>query len=196
MYRRGWLKVGGGATAVIFAVLLFSVAYAASTGRVGYSGNPQTNTGATCGSCHYAKAGQEGEQVPEVKLSGPTVLMAGETVTYTLTITGGSAVAGGFNVSASAGLIAPLPGATDTKLLTSQIGDEITHTAAKRFDGAESIQFQLLYTAPATTQATLYGVGVSANMNRIFSGDGVALDTLEVQIEWPYATYLPLITTP
>src|SRR5437016_7517745 len=80
------------------AILLASQANASSGGISGFSGK----NGSTCTSCHG------GGIQPTVTLTGPTSVSTGSTNTYTLTIIGGSDIAGGLDVAASGGAFAVL----------------------------------------------------------------------------------------
>ena len=99
---------------------------ASLNGRVGFSGNPATNGGATCTACHAA-----GATVPTVVLQGPTTVTAGATNLYTLTISGGPAQTGGLNIAAGNNRGTLLPTGIDTQALLG----ELTHSAPKAFSG-------------------------------------------------------------
>ena len=81
---------------VLIAVSMARIAGASGGGRVGFSGNPATNAGQNCTSCHTA-----GAATPAVVIAGPAVVNAGATNSYVVTITGGPGVTGGFNASTS-----------------------------------------------------------------------------------------------
>src|SRR5260370_14249743 len=110
----------------LFAVVLITLgagcftplAMAYPGGISGYSG---MTAGATCNSCHF------GGIQPTVVLSGPTSVTTGSTNTYTLTITGGSQIAGGLDVAASGGALGVLD-PISKKLMNG----ELTHTQPKR----------------------------------------------------------------
>lgn len=75
-------------------LLLSGQVFALSTGIVGQSGNPNTNSSSTCGSvCHT------GGIAPTATLTGPTSVEAESTNTFTLSMSGGQNNLGGFNVS-------------------------------------------------------------------------------------------------
>jgi hypothetical protein len=85
---------------ITFAVIYLSApASASSSGISGFSGK----SGSTFTSCHG------GGLPPTVTLTAPTSVTSGSTDTYTLTITGGSDIAGGLDVAASGGAFAVLP---------------------------------------------------------------------------------------
>ena len=98
---RKWYFLG------LIAVLLAMTGYisirvhATANGKVGYSGNPATNGGETCAACH------DGGSMPDVSLIGPTTVLPGVTNLYQLTIDGGPAQTGGFNVSIDNGELLP-----------------------------------------------------------------------------------------
>lgn len=159
----------------------FNIAAASSSGRTGFSGNPNTSGGATCNVCHA------GGELPEVMLAGPTTVNSGETVTYTLVISGGQEVGGGFNVSAIHGDLLIVPGTTDTQVLSG----ELTHTAPKPVDGDNLVIFTFRWTAPDYgTQAVLYGAGNSVDQDGTPGGDAAATDVFTVTVFGPTSVSL------
>jgi hypothetical protein len=140
-------------------------AWASANGITGHSGNPST-----CTSCH------SGGTVPTVSLAGPISLTAGTSGVYTLTITGGAAVVGGLDVSATgATLQATGP---NTQLRSG----EITHTAPTSFSGG-SLSFTFTAVAPPTAGSfTLYASGLSANGDGTEAGDDSAKTSLAVNV--------------
>lgn len=172
---------------LLLAGYLVGRAAASSGGRVFFSGNPATNGGGTCTSCHASTA------APAVVLAGPTAVDAGTTHTYTVTISGGPAVTAGFNVSVSgnAGVLAPA--GPDTAV----IGGEITHTMPKPFSvGAASFAFR--WTAPQTNgPVIMYAAGNSSNGAGNLLGDGVNTATLLITVQnGPAATATPTAVPP
>ncbi|WP_411728499.1 choice-of-anchor V domain-containing protein [Methyloglobulus sp.] len=103
-------------------------AHASRDGRNGFSGNPDTNGGATCVVCHAV-----GANVPNVALSGPTVVSAGTTHEFSVTINGGLAGTAGVNISVSDfyGTLSP----KDSEL--HLIGTDLAHFNPKPFLGNE-----------------------------------------------------------
>lgn len=170
------------------ALLLFHLqsADAQSNGIAGFSGKNV----ATCNGCHF------GGQAPTVTLSGPTTVIAGQTVVYELLVQGGQGsdpnAAAGLNVATDSGTLANLT--ADTQVLA----DEIAHTQPKGVDASGEVRFEFTWTAPITpsTTATLWGAGNSVNNNGQNSGDAAGTDTLEISvIEQPELTpqlYLPI----
>lgn len=158
-------------TALGFSI---SVSTASQFGRTGFSGNPQTNGGSTCVACHAVGAGE-----PTVLLSGPTAVDAGSTHLYTVTLTGGPAVAGGVNVSTKdlAGSLAAID--ADLRLLDG----ELAHTVPKSFtDG--TLQFNFEWTAPAYNHdSTMYVAGNSSNGQGDLIGDGIGTTALAISVQ-------------
>ncbi|MFN8444354.1 MAG: PQQ-dependent sugar dehydrogenase [Caldilineaceae bacterium] len=150
-----------------------STVNASLNGRVGFSGNPATNGGTNCTSCHAT-----GAPVPKVLLQGPTTVTAGATNLYTFTISGGPAQTGGFNLSASNNRGALLPAGTDSQLYLN----ELTHSAPKSFSNNQ-VQFTFFWTAPSfNDNVTLYAAGNSSNGQMNLSGDGIGTTSLTVEV--------------
>jgi hypothetical protein len=168
---------------ILLVAGLIAVAGAFGSGRVGRSGNPNSGAGETCAQCHG------GGIVPTVLLDGPADVGPAETVTYTLRIAGGQEIAGGFNVSASTGQLAVLPGATDVQLIPWLLDDnvterdELTHTEPKAADGTGTVSFSFTWTAPSEPgTAVLYGAGNSVNLNGSPLNDGVDTAIVNVRV--------------
>lgn len=176
------------------SMLLWSVdLHAASGGRVNYSGNPATLGGQTCSSCHNSVD----VSVPDAWINGPTAVVAGETVTYTLVISGGPAVIGGFNVSATDGVLQTMPNHPHTQTLNNFLGQaEVTHTfPPPNFGDDQTLSFPFRWTAGGAGEQTLYGAGLSADSSGDSSGDAVRNAILKIQVS-NQELYLPLITAP
>lgn len=174
------LLAGGFLLLLLFALIAAPAVLALSSGRVGYSGNPDPAHGAglTCSVCH------NGGLTPDVSISGPTTVVAGHTYLYSLIIAGGQALdpnapapAGGFNVSTTAGALLSL--ADDTRIES----EEITHTQPKPIDANDEVIFTFGWTAPLTpTDTILYGSGNSVNGDFTFFGDAAATDALTLTV--------------
>src|SRR5262249_51628108 len=131
---------------VPLASVICGAAFFFHTGISGYSGNPATNSGKTCRDCH------SGGAEPTVQLDGPSHTVAGHTYGYTLTISGGTKVAGGFDVSVTEGTLA----ATDpqTKILNS----EVVQTDSRTADPNGNVSWSFNWTSPpAAASTTMYG---------------------------------------
>jgi hypothetical protein len=142
-------------------------AFAYSHGIAGYSGQ----SGPFCNVCH------SGASAPQVTLSGPGALDAGDQATYTLTITGGAGVAGGLDVAVSGD--ATLQTITPN---TVNAGGDITHTMPRPFSGG-SVAFDFSMRAGTTGgPLTLYAAGNSVNGDGTPNGDRAATTTLTVVV--------------
>ena len=141
------------------------------TGISGYSGNPATNAGMICSACH------SGGLTPTVTMSGPLTIQKNTTRSYALKVSGGQQVAGGLDVSTTAGaLVASDAG---TQLLNS----EVTHISPRNVDGNLEVDFTFDLTAPAVAgPLTLYGAGNSVNLNGFNTGDFPDNDTLSITV--------------
>ena len=147
--------------------------HASLNGRVGFSGNPATNSGQDCSACHAI-----GAPMPSITLQGPTTVQAGSTTLYTATIAGGPAQTGGVNISAGNERGALLPTGAD---LQAFLG-ELTHSAPKAFSG-DQLRFTFVWTAPAFNDTvTLYAAGNSSDGQKSLTSDGIATTTLAVQV--------------
>jgi glucose/arabinose dehydrogenase len=147
--------------------------HASLNGRIGFSGNPATNGGATCTACHAT-----GAPVPEIVLQGPATVTAGSTHLYTVTITGGPAQTAGLNISASDNRGTLSPTGPDMQAFLS----ELTHSAPKPFDGNQAI-FTFAWTAPSFNDTvTLYGAGNSSDGQQSLTGDGIGATSLTVEV--------------
>lgn len=175
-FRRNLIFVSLGFALLITMYLLLHDATpvnASLNGRVGFSGNPATNGGANCTSCHAV-----GAQLPTVSLQGPANVMAGATNLYTLTISGGPAQTGGLDISTSSTRGSFLPTGADTQAFLN----ELTHSAPKAFSGNQ-VQFSFLWTAPAFGDTVImYGAGNSSNGQKDLSGDGINTTSLTIQV--------------
>lgn len=110
-------------------------------------------------SCH------ETNPDPSVSVSifGPTIVNPDATYTYTLTVTGGPLVMGGFDVSVTNGTLVVTDSA-NTQLDTG----EIIHTDA----GTSLTSWSFNWTAPSTYgNATMYGAALSADGSGNARGD-------------------------
>lgn len=177
------LVVGG-----FFGILwLATPIWAFDTGIVGHSGNPATNFGMSCDSCHG------GGVQPTVTLSGPTTVSPGQSAIYSLTVQSAavaSQTAAGFNVSATDGALASLGG--DTQI----IDGEITHVSPKTNTAGGVAVFSFQWTAPAVAPqaVVLYAAGNSVNLDDTPGGDRHANTVLTVNVVNPTAVRLGGLT--
>jgi glucose/arabinose dehydrogenase/subtilisin-like proprotein convertase family protein len=117
--------------------------------------------------------------VPNVALSGPTVVNAGTTHEFSVTINGGPAGTAGVNISVSDfyGTLAPKDSALHL------IGADLAHTSPKPFVGNE-VTFSFRWTAPAfNANVTLYAAANSSNNQLDLLGDAINTATLNITVE-------------
>jgi hypothetical protein len=142
-------------TIISILLIFFSASillYAYSTGITG-----KTRKNGTGCICHNPSPSTN----VTVTISGPDSLIAGQTGTYTVTITGGPLVRAGTDIAASAGTLAP----QGSDLRLDQSDGELTHVSPKAPSG-NAVTFTFLYTAPTSTgTVTLYANGNSVNFN-------------------------------
>lgn len=141
----------------LFASYISLVAF--DDGIVGLTMKNGTKVGC---SCH----GLLPETRVQVTISGPSMVIAGDSATYTLSITGGPGVNGGTDIAASLGSL--YPSYLDTMLRREEpypgAGFDLTHRDPKPFDGP-LVQFTFKYVAPPTPGVvdTIYGNGNSVD---------------------------------
>src|SRR3954465_6486466 len=138
---------------LVILCALAAVAEARPTGITGASGK----SGTICNRCH------SGGATPTVSLSGPSTLAAGGRATYTFTITGGAAVAGGLDAALDDASLAAGASLATVSPHTQPRNGEVTHTQPNDF-AAGSLTFQFALNAPATARTmTLWVAGNSTN---------------------------------
>lgn len=181
MVRR-WGLIGLVLVGTLVAVTVMARAF--SSGATGFSGNPATG-GQTCNQCH------SGGVTPTVTIDGPATVLSGIPVTYTLVISGGQGVAGGFNVSVISGTLAALPGATDVLL----IGGELTHAEPKGVDVDGQVTFTFRWTPPpGGGVVAMYGAGNSVDLMNGNQGDRASTAVRQIDVVVLTETlYLPLV---
>lgn len=153
---------------LVFVLLVPLTAAANQLGAVGYSGKQ----GETCNKCH------SGGGAPTVTLTGPSTLPAGQTGSYTLTVTGGAGTRGGMNVAADVA-DAVLQGVGSE---TTAFSNEVHHASPKAFSGGK-VTFAFTLVAPPYSGAVkLFGAGNSCNGNGGDSGDRAGTTTFTVTV--------------
>jgi len=96
-----------------------------------------------------------------VWVSGPATVNAGSVHTYTVSMAGGPAVAGGFNVAAHSGSTASMTADVQG------VSGEVTHVDPKLFSG-DTVRWTFQYAAPLSPMHdTIYSAGNSVNHNLI-----------------------------
>ena len=141
---------------IFLAVAAISfVIYAKSDGKIGRT----IKTSDEGCACH----GDLDKKVTVV-IEGPETMNSGETAEFTVTITGGPLLNGGFNAAVSAGTLIAGEG---TKLLKG----ELTHSEPKKPENGKLL-FKFSYTAPDSAgDVTMFANGLSGNNNDNKSGD-------------------------
>ncbi len=147
--------------AVILAVLYLLFVGFEILHSNGYVGVTKKTTGLGC-ICH-------GPHQPTdsvfVWIAGPDSLHLGEAGMYTLYMTGGPAVAGGFDLAAGRGILSTADTATQL------MNDELTHLVPKNFQN-DTVRWQFLYHAPVNGEVdTLFSVGNSVDLLGTPAGD-------------------------
>ncbi len=100
-----------------------------------------------------------------VSIAGPDTMRVGETVTFSVTISGATMKAAGINIAASDGDLNPL--SRDLK----KAKGELTHTSPKQTVSGKST-FQFSYSAPDKAgEQTIFASGNLADMNGKKTGD-------------------------
>lgn len=169
---------------VLIVVSVVTLVGAFSSGITGHSGNPASG-GDTCNECHT------GGITPTVSLIGPSVVPLGKVATYTLSIAGGQAISGGFNVSVHSGSLIQLPDATDTQLVSG----ELTHTEPKSVNDDLEVLFAFWWQAPVVTGTTMmYAAGNSVDRDFTPAGDRANTAVFPIFVgNLNQKVYLPII---
>lgn len=113
-------------------------------------------------SCHSPEA----DSAVSVWISGQDTLQIGQSAVYTIHLTGGPKIKGGYNAAARFGTLSVI----DT---FSQIIDlELTHKSPKQFPANDTLTWQFHYNAPTTSGTdTIYSVAQSVNGDEIPSDE-------------------------
>jgi hypothetical protein len=156
-------------------LLVATTAAAKPTGITGASGKG----GDFCNKCH------SGGATPTVMLTGPAVLAPGGMATYTLTITGGAAVAGGLDAALDDAALAAGATLGTVTANTRVAAGEVTHNQPLPFDQGT---LKILFSVKASDDAraiTLYVAGNSTNKDGTNSGDRGAATTMAINVVVP-----------
>ncbi len=166
------LKSGLGLIWTVAWLVAAELASANDGGVMGFSGNPATQGGNTCGLCHT------GGVTPSLQLTGPTTADGGDQLSYELTISGGQATACGFNASATAGEIVLVE--PDTRIFN----DEVTHSEPRLVDQFDECRYAFDWIAPwEGGTVTLYAAGNSVDLSQTTAGDDYATSSLTVTVQ-------------
>jgi len=142
---------------VLSVMILFSFAIYIYGFSGGITGQTKKNgNGCTCHGSFSSSV--------TVILNGPETMDVGTTADFSVMISGGPLVAGGTNISASAGTLTPGPG-------LQILAGELTHQQPKSPENGQ-VAFTFNYTAPASEGVvTLFANGNSVNLNGTNVGD-------------------------
>lgn len=152
--------------------LLFSgiILYAGIESSTGITGTTQKN-GDGC-VCHNLNP----DPNVWVRIEGPDTLLHGQTAQYTIKLSGGAAVKGGFNVASHLGNLIAGPG-------VQKIGSELTHSTAPNFTDS-ILAWTFSFTALNNNYTdTLYSVANSVN------GDGIPGS----EDKWNFGVKFPIV---
>lgn len=155
-----------------FIVITFAVIiYAGIDYSTGITGTTQKN-GDGC-VCHSLNS----DPAVWVRIEGPDTILQGQTVQYVIKLSGGPAVAGGFNIAAFSGFLDPVDASVQ------KVGGELTQTAAANF--IDSIVTWSFYFTPQMMNYTdtLYSAANSVN------GDGIPNSA----DRWNYGLKFPVV---
>lgn len=145
---------------IIFVALLYVLAFTwFPTGYVGTTKKGGVNLGCICHG-----SGPTGGV--NVTITGPDSVAVGTPAVYTVRITGGPAISGGFNVASQVGALDTILGQ-----FTRKQDGELTHSDPKLFV-AGTVVWTFMYTAPNTPMAdTLFATGNSTNNDNSSDND-------------------------
>ena len=149
----------------IFGIALYSNIKALSGGIVNLTKRAGNTEGCTC-------HGFDTTSSVKVIIYGPNVVQYGDSVTYTVKMTGGPLVKGGINISAGRGQVKVSPSDNTLQRLEASLGIyELTQTIPKP-PVSDTVTWTFRYFAPLTgTKDTLFSTGNSVDGNSNPSGD-------------------------
>lgn len=138
-----------------FLVIIFgALIYAGISKFTGIVGRTEKN-GVGC-TCHNVQR----DNSVQVQITGPDTLIKGQSGEYQITLSGGPAVQGGFNIASFLGTLSPVDASSQLML------SELTHTNPKTFSGG-SVSWNFNFTAANQVYTdTIFSAGNSVN------GDG------------------------
>jgi len=158
-------KIVTGVVIILFGIFLYSNIKALSGGIVGLTKRGGSSEGCTCHGFDTATA-------VKISYTGPNSVRRGDTVTYTLRMTGGPLVKGGINIACGAGKVILSPAETGLQRLEAALGIyELTHNTPK-LPSSDTVKWTFRYIAPLTGDSdTLFATGNSVDGSNGTSGD-------------------------
>jgi len=150
---------------IVLAVLAISAVHGYAYGD-GITGQYQNGCGG--GGCHGGAANNG----TTLTLTGPTTVKAGQAGNYTFRVAHANQQAAGFNLAFQAPAAGPTGTFSNNGGGTQINGTQMTHTAAKDFDGNNGADFTFTWTAPeAHGNYTFRAAGNAVNDNGNNGGD-------------------------
>lgn len=149
----------------VFGIALYSNIKALSGGIVNLTKRAGNTEGCTC-------HGFDTTSSVKIFIIGPNVVQYGDSVTYTVKMTGGPLVKGGINISAGRGLVMLSPLDNSLHRLEASLGVyELAHNVPKP-SVSDTVTWTFRYFAPLTgNKDTLFTTGNSVNGTGGTSGD-------------------------
>ena len=153
------------AALIVFAAAMYTNIKALSGGIVNLTKRAGNTEGCTC-------HGFDTTSAVRITFQGPNVVQYGDSVTYTVKMTGGPLVKGGINISAGNGSVKLSPLDNTLHRLEASLGIyELAHVSPK-LPVSDTITWTFRYFAPLTgTKDTLYSTGNSVDGTGGTSGD-------------------------
>lgn len=147
---------------------LFIILKGLSASSSGVTGKTKRNGNTNGCTCHNSSPSSS----VSVIINGPSSVIANDTATFQLKLTGGPLVAGGCNISAFSGQVITSPLDNTLKRLLAGSVFELTHISPK-LSSSDTITWTFRYVAPNTPGGndTLFATGNSVNNNNQNSGD-------------------------
>jgi len=143
-------------TVLLLTIFTSIIIYAAVKYPTGIIGTTKLN-GEGC-TCHSTEA----DSTVSVWMTGPDTLQIGQSGIYTIYLTGGPKIKGGYNVAVRLGSLMVV----DT--FSQKIDVELTHKAPRQFPENDTLSWQLEYIAPSSVGTdTIYSVAQSVNGDEI-----------------------------
>lgn len=151
--------------AAVFGFALYSNIKALSGGIVNLTKRAGNTEGCTC-------HGFDTTSAVKIFINGPNVVQYGDSVTYTVKMTGGPLVKGGINISAGRGLVMLSPLDNTLHRLEASVGIyELAHNVPKS-SVSDTVTWTFRYFAPMTgSKDTIFSTGNSVNGTGGTSGD-------------------------
>ncbi len=161
---------------ILITTFISVIIFAGINFETGHVGLTRLN-GEGC-QCH----GIEFTDSVHVWIEGPDSLFVSDTVDYKILMTGGPAVAGGFNIAVIYGAIDSVDTLSHRMLFLKGFPLELTHTMPNPFIN-DTVFWRFKYTAPDSIVVdTIYSVANSAN------GDGIPFDD-----QWNFGANFPVV---